>query len=561
MRERVEGGGGSINSLLGNYGLSGLGSSAPSLRLPGSPSPNTSRSLMFGDTGGDDGDGDAAMQQKQRFVWSPDLHKRFEAAVAQLGIEAAKPQAISQLMGVRGENAPTRQNIKSHLQKYRLLMKKKAAHTEAGPATAPAAASHSTASATESAGAPRASKDGEGVRHAGSGATKNEFGGNGRSNKGEGNDFESSRAEKSEERRMKLEENLYNLVGLPPLSSGQSTDDLDTEMRELGDVPMGTLAMLGDGNNWMNGSSGVRPLSAVSMTNELSKHGLEQGPLPLHGQAGFKQGLLAGQGVQQGELDLPHGLLAERHNVLQGSISLPSAFCNSFDDSSSMPPSNQKVLQPASNFKPSIDISGHEDRKQASETPGPAADASKLAYGLPSTMQNSSSTGVQRRDSSDGSMSTVALGAANGVSRHTSSDTWMNAWRSEDLGSVLMDGREPRGDGQEQLPSPGSSPFQDASKSNSSDENRSKRSTSSASDDLSIPNDKDGFSKDSARTTKAEQQMDIADRQLAQAARSRDRFSREVERSLRDKRMKDSVVRDLSSAKRKRVSASATGEG
>ena len=38
-----------------------------------------------------------------------------------------RSQAISQLMGVEGDNAPTRQNIKSHLQKYRLLVKKRAA--------------------------------------------------------------------------------------------------------------------------------------------------------------------------------------------------------------------------------------------------------------------------------------------------------------------------------------------------------------------------------------------------------------------------------------------------
>ena len=47
--------------------------------------------------------------------------------MAKLGVDRAKPQAISQLMGVEGDNAPTRQNIKSHLQKYRLLVKKRAA--------------------------------------------------------------------------------------------------------------------------------------------------------------------------------------------------------------------------------------------------------------------------------------------------------------------------------------------------------------------------------------------------------------------------------------------------
>ena len=64
---------------------------------------------------------------KTRFVWSAELHARFEQAVAKLGVDRAKPQAISQLMGVEGDNAPTRQNIKSHLQKYRLLVKKRAA--------------------------------------------------------------------------------------------------------------------------------------------------------------------------------------------------------------------------------------------------------------------------------------------------------------------------------------------------------------------------------------------------------------------------------------------------
>mmetsp|Transcript_19428 Transcript_19428/g.49657 ORF Transcript_19428/g.49657 Transcript_19428/m.49657 type:complete len:448 (-) Transcript_19428:465-1808(-) len=63
---------------------------------------------------------------KQRFVWTGDLHRRFEAAVNTLGIDQAKPQAISALMNCEGEGAPTRQNIKSHLQKYRLLMQKRA---------------------------------------------------------------------------------------------------------------------------------------------------------------------------------------------------------------------------------------------------------------------------------------------------------------------------------------------------------------------------------------------------------------------------------------------------
>lgn len=79
------------------------------------------------------GGGDDKGSGKTRFVWSSELHLRFEQAVAKLGVDRAKPQAISQLMGVEGDNAPTRQNIKSHLQKYRLLVKKRAAQAaEAG---------------------------------------------------------------------------------------------------------------------------------------------------------------------------------------------------------------------------------------------------------------------------------------------------------------------------------------------------------------------------------------------------------------------------------------------
>ena len=64
------------------------------------------------------GDGPLGPQQTQRFVWSPDL--RHEAAVAELRLEQAKPQAkpqaIVQIMDLHGENAPTRLSITSHLQ-------------------------------------------------------------------------------------------------------------------------------------------------------------------------------------------------------------------------------------------------------------------------------------------------------------------------------------------------------------------------------------------------------------------------------------------------------------
>jgi SHAQKYF class myb-like DNA-binding protein len=54
--------------------------------------------------------------RRQRLIWTPDLHARFLAAVNQLGIRNAVPKNILAIMGVEGM---TRENVASHLQKYR----------------------------------------------------------------------------------------------------------------------------------------------------------------------------------------------------------------------------------------------------------------------------------------------------------------------------------------------------------------------------------------------------------------------------------------------------------
>ncbi|KAK9057764.1 hypothetical protein SSX86_022602 [Deinandra increscens subsp. villosa] len=59
--------------------------------------------------------------KRPRLVWTPQLHKRFVDAVAHLGIKNAVPKTIMQLMGVDGL---TRENVASHLQKYRLYLKR-----------------------------------------------------------------------------------------------------------------------------------------------------------------------------------------------------------------------------------------------------------------------------------------------------------------------------------------------------------------------------------------------------------------------------------------------------
>ncbi|KAK9275968.1 hypothetical protein L1049_023244 [Liquidambar formosana] len=64
---------------------------------------------------------DPSSQKKPRVVWSVDLHRKFVAAVNQLGVEKAVPKKILDLMNVDGL---TRENVASHLQKFRLYLKR-----------------------------------------------------------------------------------------------------------------------------------------------------------------------------------------------------------------------------------------------------------------------------------------------------------------------------------------------------------------------------------------------------------------------------------------------------
>ncbi|KAG4383811.1 hypothetical protein GLYMA_13G155400v4 [Glycine max] len=60
-------------------------------------------------------------QKKPRLVWDAELHRKFLAAVNHLGIDKAFPKRILDLMNVEGL---TRENVASHLQKYRLGLRK-----------------------------------------------------------------------------------------------------------------------------------------------------------------------------------------------------------------------------------------------------------------------------------------------------------------------------------------------------------------------------------------------------------------------------------------------------
>ncbi|KAK9815100.1 hypothetical protein WJX73_007475 [Symbiochloris irregularis] len=75
--------------------------------------------------GADDDDEGGPRGKRPRLVWTPELHTRFINAVTHLGLKNAVPKTILQLMNVEGM---TRENVASHLQKYRLHLKRGAGY-------------------------------------------------------------------------------------------------------------------------------------------------------------------------------------------------------------------------------------------------------------------------------------------------------------------------------------------------------------------------------------------------------------------------------------------------
>lgn len=69
----------------------------------------------------DESDGEMGSTKKARVVWSVEMHQQFVAAVNFLGVDKAVPKRILDVMGVAGL---TRENVASHLQKYRLYLRK-----------------------------------------------------------------------------------------------------------------------------------------------------------------------------------------------------------------------------------------------------------------------------------------------------------------------------------------------------------------------------------------------------------------------------------------------------
>ncbi|KAL8489265.1 hypothetical protein ACS0TY_025244 [Phlomoides rotata] len=93
-----------------------------------------------GGSGAGGSDEPARTLKRPRLVWTPQLHKRFVDAVAHLGIKNAVPKTIMQLMSVDGL---TRENVASHLQKYRLYLKRMQGISSNGGGGSPATLSGS----------------------------------------------------------------------------------------------------------------------------------------------------------------------------------------------------------------------------------------------------------------------------------------------------------------------------------------------------------------------------------------------------------------------------------
>ncbi|CAH1428941.1 unnamed protein product [Lactuca virosa] len=94
-----------------------------------------------GASGGAGGEADSALRaddssitllKRIRLVWTSQLHKRFVEVVGNLGVKNVVPKTIMQMMNVEGL---TRENVASHLRKYRLYVKRMHGSSNEGPSS------------------------------------------------------------------------------------------------------------------------------------------------------------------------------------------------------------------------------------------------------------------------------------------------------------------------------------------------------------------------------------------------------------------------------------------
>ncbi|MFS8002337.1 putative transcription factor MYB-HB-like family [Helianthus anomalus] len=85
-----------------------------------------------GGGGGEEADSSARTSKRPRLVWTPQLNKRFVDVVAHLGVKNMVLKTIMHLMNVEGL---TRENAASHLQMYRLYLKRMQGLSNEGPSS------------------------------------------------------------------------------------------------------------------------------------------------------------------------------------------------------------------------------------------------------------------------------------------------------------------------------------------------------------------------------------------------------------------------------------------
>ncbi|XP_066377495.1 two-component response regulator ORR25-like isoform X2 [Miscanthus floridulus] len=69
----------------------------------------------------DEDNENTSTQKKQRVQWCGELHRKFVEAINQIGMDRAVPKKILEVMNVEGL---TKENVASHLQKYRIYLRK-----------------------------------------------------------------------------------------------------------------------------------------------------------------------------------------------------------------------------------------------------------------------------------------------------------------------------------------------------------------------------------------------------------------------------------------------------
>ncbi|KAG8075131.1 hypothetical protein GUJ93_ZPchr0006g42849 [Zizania palustris] len=87
----------------------------------GRPRKYSRKKRSSGDDHDENKENELPTQKKSRVIWSSELHKKFVRAVNQLGVDRAVPKKVLHLMNV---DYITRENVASHLQKYRLYLKR-----------------------------------------------------------------------------------------------------------------------------------------------------------------------------------------------------------------------------------------------------------------------------------------------------------------------------------------------------------------------------------------------------------------------------------------------------